>query len=293
MAEIEAKHIMYKTNGTHWFDVNYNLNLYRGCLHGCIYCDSRSECYGNDDFDHVHWKKDALRLLELDMKRTQKKGVIGMGAMSDPYNPLERTMELTRGALKLIRKYGFGVCLATKSDLVIRDIDLLKEIAKQAPVLIKVTITTLDHDLCSFIEPHVCDSDARFEAIKQLRSHSVPAGILLMPLLPYLNDTWENVGGIIDKAKAVDASFIYPAFGLTMRDRQREYLYQKLAEKDPQLPLKYQRRYGNYYSCGVPNAGILSKQFAMKCREYHIPYQMNRIIRMYREPYEVKQMALF
>lgn len=293
MAEIEAKRIMYKADGTHWFGIDYNINLYRGCNHGCIYCDSRSECYQNDDFDHVHWKKDALRLFELDLKRTRKKGVIGMGAMSDPYNPFEKDLELTRGALKLILKYGFGVCLATKSDLVVRDIDLLKAIAKQNPVLIKITITTLDPAMCAFIEPNVCSSKKRFAAIKALREASVPAGILMMPILPYLNDTKENVIGIIEEAVANNATFILPCLGLTMRDRQRSYFYTQLAKRDPQLPLKYQQRYGNHYSCGIPNSHALNIEVTKRCKELKVKYQMSQIIKYYQEPYQIKQMTLF
>ena len=223
MEFIKAKTIVsgYSSN-EQWFGNNYNMNIYKGCCHGCIYCDSRSECYGIEDFDRVRAKK-MLWIIARDLKSKRKTGVVGMGAMSDPYNPFEKEYELTRGALKLIHKYGFGVSIATKSDLIVRDIDLLKSIQTHSPVLAKITITTCDDALCKKIEPNVALSSKRFEAIKKLSDHGIFVGILLMPVLPFIEDNEENIMGIIHLAHKSGAKFIYPAFGVTLRQNQRDW----------------------------------------------------------------------
>jgi len=174
-----------------WFDINYNMNIYKGCCHGCIYCDSRSECYQIEDFDRVRAKENAIESIGKELKGKRRKGVIGTGAMSDPYNPLEKKFQLTRGALEEVNKYNFGISIATKSPLITRDIDILKKISSHSPVLIKMTITTFDDDLCKRIEPNVPCSSERFKAIKQLSDNGIYTGILLMPILPFINDTEE------------------------------------------------------------------------------------------------------
>lgn len=294
MEFIEAKTITQTVqHGDKWFGVDYNMNLYRGCCHGCIYCDSRSDCYQVDHFDTVRGKKDTDILLRKELAHRRKKGVIGIGAMSDTYSPFEKQYELTRNALKIINEFHFGVAIPTKSDLVVRDIDLLKQIKEKAPVLIKVTITTTDDKLASIIEPHAPSSTRRFQAIKQLRQAGILAGILMMPILPFINDTPEGIAALVKAAHDVDASFIYPSFGVTLRANQRTYYYDKLDELYPGLRAQYQQHYRDKYSATSLRYKELYAVFVRECKRYGIPYKMQDIIQLYKQPYEVEQLQMF
>jgi DNA repair photolyase len=294
MELIQAKTIIsgYKENNS-WFGNNYNMNIYKGCCHGCIYCDSRSECYGIEDFDRVRAKADALKIIEQELRSKRRTGVIGTGAMSDPYNSLERTYRLTRGALELINTYHFGISIATKSDLVVRDMDILKEIKQHSPVLVKLTITTCDDELCRKVEPGVAVSSKRFAAIKELSDHGIFSGILLMPVLPFLEDNEENIFGIISRAKECGARFIYPAFGVTLRQNQRQWYYNKLDEYFPGLRQMYMKQYGSAYSCISPKSKELWELFKEQCNYHGILYKMEDIIRSYKQDYEYTQLSLF
>lgn len=276
-----------------WFGDNYNMNIYKGCCHGCIYCDSRSECYGIENFDDVRAKENALALIARDLKSKRRTGVIGTGAMSDPYNPFEKEYRLTRGALELINIHGFGVSIITKSDLVTRDIDVLRLIKGHSPVLIKITITTADDELCKKIEPNVAVSSRRFSAIKELSDNGIFAGVLLMPVLPFLEDTEENIGEIIRLAYESGAKFIYPAFGVTMRQNQRDWYYRKLDEHFPNVKEKYIKQYGNSYECRSPKAELLWQLFQSECDKLSILYKMEDIIEGYKRGYEDMQLSLF
>jgi len=276
-----------------WFGNNYNMNIYKGCCHGCIYCDSRSECYHIDNFDTVRAKENALFLIERDLKSKRKTGVIGTGAMSDPYNPFEKEYELTRGALELIDRYGFGISIATKSDLVTRDIDLLKRIKQHSPVLVKITITAFNDKLSRKIEPDAPASSRRFEAVKQLSDNGIFAGILMMPVLPYLEDTEENVRAILNKAHEAGAKFVFPAFGVTLRQNQREWFYSKLDIMYPGLKEKYIKEYGNSYECHSPDAKQLMTMTKQECGKLGLLYKMEDIIKGYKQGYYEKQLPLF
>lgn len=269
------------------------MNIYKGCCHGCIYCDSRSECYRVDDFDKVRAKENALTLIENELRTKRKKGVVGTGAMSDPYNPYEKEYKFTRGALELINRYGFGVSIATKSDLIIRDIDILKEISTHSPVLIKITITTAYDDLCNKLEPNVAPSSQRFKAIKELSSQGIFAGVLMMPVLPFIEDTDDNINSLIELAQNSGAKFIYPAIGVTLRQNQRDYYYEKLDELFPSIKEKYKKHFGTSYECRSPRAKQLFGLFKKKCSELGILYKMNDIITEYKKPYQVEQLSLF
>ncbi|MBP2656848.1 MAG: radical protein [Firmicutes bacterium] len=279
--------------GNAWFGNNYNMNIYKGCSHGCIYCDSRSECYGIETFDKVRAKKDALALIERELKSKRRTGVIGTGAMSDPYNPFEKEYRLTRGALELINTYRFGVSIATKSDLVTRDIDVLKLIKSHSPVLIKITITTASDMLCRKIELNVAEASRRFAAIKALAENGIYTGILLMPVLPFIEDTEENISTIVKQAHENNAKFIYPAFGVTLRQNQREWFYKKLDEQFPALKEKYIKQFGNAYECRSPNAGKLWPLFQKECDQAGIVYKMEDIINGYKQGYADRQLSLF
>lgn len=276
-----------------WFGTNYNMNIYKGCCHGCIYCDSRSECYGIDNFDIVRAKENSLEMIRRELKSKRKKGVIGTGAMSDPYNPFEKKFSLTRNALESIDNSGFGVAIATKSDLITRDIDILKRIKEHSPVLCKITITTADDELCKIIEPNVVVTSKRFEAIKKLSDEGIYTGILLMPILPFINDTEENIISIVRLAKENGARFIYPAFGVTLKSNQRDYFVKMLDKYFPEVKDKYIKIFGNDYMCSSPNARKLYNIFSNECKRLGILYKMNDIIVDYKKGYYNEQISLF
>ena len=292
MKFIQAKTIIsgYAENNS-WFGNNYNMNIYKGCCHGCIYCDSRSECYHIENFDQVRAKENALALIERDLKSKRKTGVIGMGAMSDPYNPFEKEFKLTRGALELIDRYGFGVSIATKSNLIERDIDVLKKIAEHSPVLIKMTITTADDNLCKKIEPNVALSSERFTAIKKLTGEGIFTGILLMPVLPSIQDNKENIMRIIELAHRNGVRFIYPAFGMTLRQNQRDWYFKKLDELFPGTKEKYLKQFGNAYECRSPKAKELWNLFQKECHRLGILFRMGDIIKEYKQVYSKEQLS--
>lgn len=291
MKTIPAKNMLTRTKNNYWFATDYNMNIYRGCSHGCIYCDSRSECYGIDHFDQVRAKENALVILEDNLRRKTLKGVIGTGAMSDPYNPMEKKHQLTGQALALIKTHGFGVAIATKSPLVTRDKDLLAAIQKRSPVIVKITITTADDPLSRIIEPHAAPSSERFAAIKELSAAGVYAGILLMPVLPFINDTIENIQSIVQLGAANGARFIYPAFGLTLRDQQRLYFYDRLDEHFPGIKKEYMKHFGNSYSCASPNAKALWSVFTRECQEHQILYKMPDIVSSYKLEHGSRQLS--
>lgn len=294
MNTIPARTIISKKKDDTWFGTDYNMNIYKGCCHGCIYCDSRSDCYHIENFDTVRAKENAIAIIEDELRKKTKSGVIGTGSMSDPYNPFEQNTKLTRKALELINRYQFGITIATKSDLIVRDIDILSQIQKHSPVLCKITVTTIDDELSKKLEPGVCPSTRRLEAVRQLSDAGIFTGILMMPLLPFLTDTKENVLGIISAARQTGAKFIYPCLGLSLRLGQREYFYQQLDRLFPSrnLSKKYNRIYGESYECPVPNANELGRLFVSECKRNGILYKMEDIIAAYKKGYGYEQISL-
>ncbi|SFL98678.1 SPL family radical SAM protein [Pelosinus propionicus] len=294
MKFIPAKTIISSYNtGDSWFGKNYTMNIYKGCCHGCIYCDSRSNCYQVENFDEVRAKDNALALISSELQSKRRTGVVGTGAMSDPYNPFEKKYGLTRGAIELIHANGFGISIATKSDLILRDIDLLKSIQKHSPVIVKITITTVNDILCGKIEPNVASSSRRFSVIRELAENGIFTGILLMPILPFLEDDEYNISEMIRLAHENGAKFIYPLFGVTLRQNQREWYYQKLDEHFPALRQKYIHQFGNEYECHSPNAKPLWHLFQRQCSQFGILYKMNDIIKSYKKGYGDNQLLLF
>ncbi len=264
--EIRARTLVSRVRGIDtYFGLDYGMNLYRGCQHRCIYCDSRSECYGIERFDEdVLIKVNAIELLRDELARKRRKGVIGTGSMNDPYMPLEETVKLTQRALEVIAEHMFGVHIVTKSDLVVRDIPILKRIARVGAT-VSFTITTIDDALARKVEPHSPPSSARFRALKRLADHGIETRIALMPTLPFIADNWENVSGIVDRASECGVRAIIPWFGMSMRDRQRDYFYARLDELFPGLRVKYEAAFGNDYACPSPNAKKLFKRFTKLC----------------------------
>ena len=294
MKTVPAKTIITKMKKpAAWFGANYNMNIYRGCCHGCIYCDSRSDCYHNSEFGTVKMKDNALQIVRDNLRSKVTTGVIATGAMSDPYNPFEGEMQLTRHSLELINAFGFGVAIDTKGVLVTRDTDILSDISSHSPVIVKLSITTADDNLSKVIEPGAACSSERFAALKVLSDAGIFCGILMMPILPFINDTEENITAIVTNAKAAGAKFIYPAFGVTMRQGNREYFYEQLDKSFPGIKEKYIGKYRNNYVCTSPKSRKLWSLFTELCKQNDLLYDMKDITYAYKRPYENEQLSLF
>ncbi|GHT33025.1 radical SAM protein [Bacteroidia bacterium] len=278
---IPAKTILQKhAHGDQWFGADYNMNLYKGCPHGCIYCDSRSDCYRVENFDTVRGKANEIETLERELQTRKRRGVVGIGAMSDTYNPLEKQYEITRKALLLIQKYGFGVSLETKSDLIVRDMDIFTKI--RAGVILKLSVTAADDELSKKIEPNVCASSARFRAVKTLSDAGLFTGVLLCPIIPFITDAEENIRAVIRLAYENGAKFVWSPGGVTLRDSQREYFYKQLDKHFSGLKEQYIRTFGNSYACHSPNKN-LAVVFKEECLKYGLLYKMGDIIRGYKK----------
>ena len=258
MHYVQAKGILSANNG---------MNLYRGCQHGCIYCDSRSACYRMEHaFEDIEVKENALELLENALRSKRRRCMIGTGSMSDPYIPLETELCMTRRALELIDRYGFGVTLITKSDRLLRDIDLLKSINDRTKAVVQVTLTTHDDELCKLIEPNVCPTSARFEMLKKLRDAGIPTVVWLCPILPFINDTRENLLGILSMcAEAGVRGIINFGMGLTLREGNREYFYKMLDRHFPGMKERYIKTFGNSYVADSPNSAELNALLRQFC----------------------------
>ena len=295
MQSIPARTIVTRTRSEEWFGARYNMNIYRGCSHGCIYCDSRSSCYRNPDFDTVVKKENALAIIRDELRRKVQKGVVATGAMSDPYNPFEASLQLTRHALELIDAYQCGAAIATKSDLIVRDGDILYSIARHSPVICKLTITTTDDALAARLEPGAPSPSRRLAALRELADRGLFAGVLLMPVLPFLEDTEENVLEVVERAAEAGASFVYPALGVTMREGQREYFLQGLEDAFPGqgLRARYLRRYGDRYWCASPRARRLWEVFSHRCGQLGMRYRMEQIVSAATRDYGDRQLSFF
>lgn len=274
------------------------MNLYRGCSHGCIYCDSRSRCYQmNHDFEDIEVKENAVELLEGALKRKRRKCMIGMGSMTDPYIPLELELEHVRECLKLIERYGFGVTLITKSDRVLRDLDLLKKINEKTKCVVQMTLTNIDDGLSRKLEPGVCTTTRRFEVLKILRDAGIPTVVWMSPVLPFINDTRENISGLIDMCiEAKVKGIICFGMGLTLREGNREYFYENLDRLFPGIKEKYIRSYGNQYEIASPNHYSLMRLFHEKCGKHGIMHNNDEIFRYlseFEDKQAVEQMSLW
>ena len=283
MRTVTAKGILSPHNG---------MNLYRGCQHGCIYCDARSRCYGMDHaFEDIEVKENALSLLESALKHKRKPCMIGTGAMSDPYIPLERELRMTRGALELIEKYGFGIAIQTKSASILRDLDILDRINRRTKAVVQMTLTTMDEDLCRILEPNVSTTVQRFQALKEFQKAGIPTVVWLCPILPFLNDTPENIRGILELCRDAGVKgILHFGMGLTLREGNREYFYRQLDRHFPGLKEVYIRTYGNAYEIPSPNSRALERIFRDGCEKYGILRDNNRIFR-YLQTFEQKEQA--
>lgn len=288
MHEVNVKGILSAKNG---------MNIYRGCLHGCIYCDSRSLCYQmKHKFEDVEVKANAVELLENALRRKRNKCMIGTGAMSDPYMPIEEKLGNMRKCLEVIERYGFGVTMITKSTKVLRDLDLLKKINEKSKCVVQMTLTTYDEDLCRIVEPNVETTYERFRALEILHDNGIPTVVWLCPILPFINDTEENIRGILDYCvRAKVKGIINFDMGVTLRDGNREYFYKKLDEHFPGLKEKYIRMYGNSYQLSSPNSRQLNMIYKSECIKNGIMCDVNECfeyLNKYEDKYGGEQISL-
>lgn len=287
---VDAKGIL-TGNGGH-----YGMNIYRGCTHGCIYCDSRSRCYQFTHlFEDIEVKQNAPELLERALKSKRKKCMIGTGSMSDPYMHCEEELKLTRRCLEIIRDNGFGASIITKSDRILRDIDLIDEINRSAKFVVQMTLTTWDDDLCKILEPNVCNTKRRIEVLKEMQKRGIPTVVWMTPILPFINDTKENITAILDECVRVGVKGIIDfGMGLTLREGDREYYYAALDKHFPGLKEQYISRYGNAYELPSPNAKELEGIFKRICKDNNILSTPDECFRYMQElPDKYRQMSIF
>jgi len=283
---VQAKTILSPKNG---------MNIYRGCSHGCIYCDSRSVCYNmRHVFEDIEVKENAPELLELALRKKRSTCMIGTGSMSDPYIPLEKDLQLTRECIKIVDKYHFGYSTITKSDLILRDLDLLANINTNAKTVVSVTLTTADDDLCKIVEPYVCPTSRRVEVLSQLHDAGIPTIVWMGPILPFINDTQENIRELLSMCTSAGVSGILCfGMGMTLREGNREYYYQKLDEYFPGLSQRYAQTFGLSYGIQSPKNKELMTIFRELCDKNSIEYDTHRLFSMMSELKKDKQTTLF
>lgn len=268
MHEVQAKQLLSSSN---------NMNLYRGCTHGCIYCDSRSTCYQmNHDFEDIAVKINAPQLLEKTLAGKRKRCMIGTGAMCDPYLHIEKELKLTRKCLEIINRYNFGVGVLTKSDLIMRDIDLLESINSKTKAVVQMTLTTFDDELCKKIEPNVCPTSSRIKVLQEMKKAGIPTMVWLDPFLPFINDTQQNIKNLLDVCLSVGVKGIMCfGIGVTLRDGNREYFYNQLDKEFPGLSDCYRKKFGNAYEIWSPKNKELSALVEETCRRHNLLYKPN------------------
>lgn len=287
MHKVKAKGILSAANG---------MNIYRGCQHGCIYCDARSKCYQmNHRFEDIEVKENAPELLENALKRKRRKCMIGTGAMSDPYIPLEKELKLTRRCLEIIDRYGFGVTVQTKSASVMRDIDLFTKINDKSKAVLQMTLTTADESLCRIIEPNVSVTKERFETLKAFHENGIPSVVWFSPFLPFINDTKENIDGLLKYC--IDAKvrgIICFGIGLTLRDGDREYFYSRLDKHFPNMKERYIYTYGNSYQLTSSNNNVLMNRISEVCRNHGIMFGVENVFSyLHKFESKIEQLSLF
>ena len=287
---VEAKGLL---TGGHGY---YGMNIYRGCSHGCIYCDSRSKCYQfTHPFEDIEVKRNAPELLEAELRSKRKKCMIGTGSMSDPYMHCEEELRLTRKCMEIILKHGFGAAVQTKSDRILQDIDLLDVINRETKCVVQITLTTFDDNLCSIVEPNVCNTKRRIEVLAEMQKRSIPTVVWLTPVLPFLNDTEDNITAILNACVETGVKgIICYDMGLTLRDGDREYYYAALDKHFPGLKRVYMERYGNAYELPSPHAKQLMTIFREFCRQNGLLCTPEECFAYMREfPCQPEQISLF
>ena len=287
---VDAKGILTGSSG------HYGMNIYRGCTHGCIYCDSRSRCYQfTHNFEDVEVKQNAPELLEKALKSKRRKCMIGTGSMSDPYMHCEEQLRLTRKCLEIIHKYSFGVAIQTKSDRILQDIDLLDDINRSAKCVVQMTLTTYDDSLCRILEPNVCNTKRRIEVLEEMQGRGIPTIVWMTPILPFINDTEDNITAILDECIRTGVKGVIDfGMGLTLREGDREYYYAALDKNFPGMKERYIRTYGNAYELPSPKAKELKTLFHKKCESGGIMSDPDECFRYMQElPEKHHQMSIF
>ena len=286
MHYIETRSILSPQNG---------MNLYRGCQHGCIYCDSRSRCYHMDHrFEDVAVKQNAIELLTAALKRKRRPCMIGTGSMSDPYTPIEEELQMTRRALEVIERHGCGISILTKSDLILRDLDILERINRRSKAVVQMTLTTMDEELCRLIEPGVCTTQKRIAVLKECQNRGIPTVVWLCPILPWLNDTPENIRGIVEScADAGVTGIVSFGMGVTLRDGSREHYYTQLDRKFPGLKERTMRTYGSAYELRSAHHRELEDLFHRLCAKHGIWHDNDRIFSWLQRLEEPEQLYFF
>lgn len=274
------------------------MNIYRGCSHGCIYCDSRSKCYNMDhDFEDILVKSDSYIMLDEELSSKRNKTMVGTGAMSDPYIPEEKELLHTRRCLEVIREHGYGLAIQTKSDLILRDLDVICQICEKTKAVVQITMTTFDENLCRIVEPNVCTTKRRYEVIKILSRHKIPVVVWFSPFLPYINDTHENLKGLLELCiEGGVRGIVYFGAGMTLRQGNREFFFKKLDEHFPGLKKKYIEEFGSRYSVMSKNNSELSRLFYDTCNKYSITAnneEIFRYIHKFEKKEEFTQLSLF
>ena len=289
MHEVMVKGILSAQNG---------MNIYRGCTHGCIYCDARSTCYQmNHAFEDIEVKVNAPELLEQALRKKRKKCMIGTGAMSDPYLHLEKELQLTRRCLELIDEYGYGLSIQTKSDMLLRDLDLLKSINRKTKCVVQMTLTTYDETLCRILEPNVCTTARRIKVLNILKEEGIPTIVWMTPILPFINDTEENIRGLLDECQSAGVYGVLTfGIGLTLRDGDRQYFYRKLDEHFLGMKKQYIKTYGNAYELPVPREKELMQIVRQECEKNGMEWRADALfayMNQFEDKLEGKQLSLF
>jgi DNA repair photolyase len=287
---VDAKGILTANGG------QYGMNIYRGCSHGCIYCDSRSKCYQfTHPFEDIEVKQNAPELLDKALRSKRKKCMIGTGAMSDPYMHCEEDLQLTRKCLEIILNNGFGIAIQTKSDRILRDIDLLSDINRTAKCVVQMTLTTYDDELCGILEPSVCNTKRRIEVLEEMQERGIPTIVWMTPILPFINDTEDNIAAILNECVRTGVKGVIDfGMGLTLREGDREYYYAALDRFFPGLKEQYIKRYGNAYELPSPNAKELTRLFKKICKDNGIMSNPDECFGYMQElPDKYKQMSIF
>ncbi len=287
MKLVKAKTLLSKKN---------SINVYRGCTHGCIYCDSRSKIYNKHlDFENIEVKENAAELLDIELRRKKEKVMITTGAMSDPYIPLENELNITRKCLEVIKKYDCGIAILTKSNLILKDLDLLKQINESSKAIVQMTMTTFDENLCKLIEPNVSTTKERFEVLKRMNEHKISTIVWICPILPFINDTKENIDGLLMYCKNSNVKGIITfGLGMTLRDYNRKYYYKMLDKHFAGIKNKYEENFGNYYGIGTNNTYRLNKYIEQFCNEQNMLFGEKAIFDYINEyPDKIEQLKLF
>lgn len=279
-------------DSSRWFGIDFQANLYRGCTHGCIYCEFRNTIGPDEAFEQITHRPNTLEVLEKELASKNPHSIVELGAFSDPYNESEPVVKLTHQALELIDKYQLGVALTTKSDRILQDVSLLKRIATHSPVVIMVSITTMNDQVSCKLEPNVSKTSERFRILSKLSQEGLLCGLRMSPIIPYINDNEENILGIIRTGKAAGVKFIYPAFGMTLQGLQRKYFYEMIEKEFPGLRNIYMDNFKSHNSYVSQHAPKLKKAFVIECKKQKILYGMKDIVQLIR-PDKTIQMKLF